>query len=50
MKIANLPRAGNKKPRTVVITQGKDPTLVVQGINYITIHLSNQYIMAESVH
>ena len=31
IKIASLPQAGNKKSRTVVITQGKDPTLVVQG-------------------
>ena len=30
IKIANLPQAGDKKSRTVVITQGKDPTLVVQ--------------------
>jgi hypothetical protein len=31
IKIATLPQAGDKKSRTVVITQGKDPTLVVQG-------------------
>ncbi|XP_028408343.1 adenosine kinase-like [Dendronephthya gigantea] len=30
IKISNLPQAENKKSRTVVITQGKDPTLVVQ--------------------
>ncbi|XP_046844534.1 adenosine kinase-like [Xenia sp. Carnegie-2017] len=33
IKIANLPRAGEKKSRVVVITQGKDPTLVAKDGN-----------------
>lgn len=31
LKMASLPKVGTKKTRIIVITQGKDPTLVAQG-------------------
>lgn len=30
--MASLPKVNKSRPRTVVITQGKEPTIVVKGI------------------
>ena len=44
LKMASLPKVGTKKTRIIVITQGKDPTLVAQGKQiddwtYCTVHI-----------
>lgn len=39
--MASLPREGKKNSRTIVITQGKDATIVVQGkLVYVTATLA----------
>ncbi len=43
MKMAGLDKANESRPRTVVITHGKEPTIVVKGtLNVVTSHLKRQ--------